>query len=379
MSAKPGTIMLATGGTGGHIFPAAATAKALAARGHRVLVVIDRRGLAHGEKFANAEVHVIAAGGIAGRGPLARGHAALRLGVGLLQASARIARSRPDAVLGFGGYAALPTVAAALLARVPAALHEQNAILGRANRLLAPRVRLIATSFAATEGIRDADRAKASVTGNPVRSEIAALASTPYPALRAGDRLRLLVLGGSQGARVFSRVVPPAIEHLPPARRRLLKIDHQARPEDQAGVEAAYRHAEVEAEVSPFFRDVPERLAACHLVIGRSGASSCAELAAIGRPAILVPYPHAIDDHQMANAQALDAAGGAWLIPERTFDEAKLRERLEALIAMPETLACAAKAARTVARLDAAERLAALAERLLPANGGHDAFKVAAE
>ena len=379
MSLRPGTIMLATGGTGGHIFPAVATAAALFGRGHRVVAVLDRRALPHREAFANAEVHVIAAGGIAGRGALARGQAALRLGVGFFQASALVGRVKPDAALGFGGYAALPTMAAALLARVPAALHEQNAVLGRANRLLAPRVRLIATTFAATESLREADRRKVSVTGNPVRAEIAARAGVPYRGLRAGERLRLLVLGGSQGARVFSRVVPRALGLLPAEHRWLITVDHQARPEDRADVEEAYLRAGIEAEVSPFFRDVPDRLAACHLVIARAGASSCAELAAIGRPAILVPYPYAIDDHQLANAQALDSAGGAWLIPERSFEEAKLAERLETLIAMPETLASAAKAARAMARLDAAERLAALVERLLPANGNEDALKAAAE
>ncbi len=379
MSAKPASIMLATGGTGGHIFPAEATARALVARGHRAILVTDRRGASHGGAPAGAELRVIAAGGIAGRGLLQRGGAALRLAIGFLQARALIGAEKPDALLGFGGYASLPTMAAALLAGLPAALHEQNAVLGRANRLLASRVRLIATSFADTKAIRESDRGKLTLTGNPVREEFAALSRRPYPPLGPGERFRLLVLGGSQGARVFGQVVPAAVHGLPAERRQLMRVEQQARPEDQAAVEAAYRSAGVEAEVSPFFRDVPERLAACHLLISRSGASSCAELTAVGRPAILVPYPHAIDDHQMANAQAIDSGGGAWLIPEGMFDAAKLTERLAALIAMPETLMSAAMAAAAAGRSDAAERLASVVERLLPANGNHDALKVAAE
>ena len=379
MSAKAGFVLLAAGGTGGHMFPAEATTRALIARGHRVLLLTDRRGAAHAERIAGAEVHRIAAGGIAGRKPWRRGIAVLELGLGFLQARALIARARPDAALGFGGYAALPTIAAALLAGIPAALHEQNAVLGRANRLLAPRMRLIATSFEHTSALRESDRDKTVSTGNPVRPEIAARATLPYPALGAHDRLRLLVTGGSQGARIFGRVVPEATAQLPQALRARLKVDQQARPEDLEAVTTAYGAAGIEADVAPFFKDVPQRLAACHLLIGRAGASTVAELTAIGRPAILVPYRHAIDDHQTANARAIDEAGGAWLIPEPSFDAARLAARLEALAAVPETLANAARAARAVARMDAAERLAALVERLLPANGNPDTLRAAAE
>jgi UDP-N-acetylglucosamine--N-acetylmuramyl-(pentapeptide) pyrophosphoryl-undecaprenol N-acetylglucosamine transferase len=379
MSGKRRLILLAAGGTGGHMFPAEATARALLARGHRVLLVTDRRGAAHAEKFAGVEVRTIAAGGIAGRGIFQRATATLRLGIGFLEARSCIASEKPDAVLGFGGYAALPTMAAALLARLPAALHEQNAILGRANRLLAPYVRSIATSFEDTAAIRQGDRAKIAMTGNPVRAEIAVLATLPPLALNADERFRLLVTGGSQGARVFGRVVPAAIAQLPQILRSRIAVAQQARPEDIETVSAAYRKCDVEADVQPFFNDMPARLAACHLAICRAGASTCAELMASGRPAILVPYPHAIDGHQLANAQAIDAAGGAWLIPERYFEAAKLRSRLEALITLPETLAGAARAARAVARTDAAERLASLAECLLPANGNSEPMKVAAE
>ena len=379
MSAKGGLVLLAAGGTGGHMFPAEATAHALLARGHRVVLITDRRGAVHAERFSGAEVHRIAAGGIAGRSPWRRGRAALELALGFLQARATIARAKPDAALGFGGYAALPTMAAALLAGIPSALHEQNAVLGRANRLLAPRVRLIAASFEHTTTLRENDRDKLVITGNPVRPEIAARAGLPYPALGPRERFRLLVIGGSQGARILGRVVPSAIARLAQDLRARLKVDQQARPEDLEAVTAAYRGAGVEATVAPFFKDVPERLAACHLLISRSGASTVAELTAVGRPAILVPYAQAIDDHQTANAQAIDEAGGAWLIPERCFDAAKLASRLEALAATPETLANAARAARATARTDAANRLAALVELLLPANGNNDSLRVAAE
>jgi UDP-N-acetylglucosamine--N-acetylmuramyl-(pentapeptide) pyrophosphoryl-undecaprenol N-acetylglucosamine transferase len=379
MTARQRLVLLAAGGTGGHMFPAEATARELMARGHRVALVTDRRGAGLADRFAGAEVLTIAAGGVAGRDLLQRGLAVLRLGTGLLQARRLIARLKPDAALGFGGYASLPTMGAALLAGVPTALHEQNAVLGRANRLLAPRMRLIATSFEGTRAIREADQAKVVVTGNPVRPDIAALAGAPYQPPGEREPFRLLVTGGSQGARVFGRVVPGAIARLPVDLRARLKIDQQARPEDLETVTAAYRDAGVAAEVAAFFKDMPARLAVCHLLICRAGASTCAELTASGRPAILVPYPHAIDDHQMANAQAIDTAGGAWLIPERCFDEAKLARRLEALVAMPETLASAARAAHAVGRVDAAGRLAAVVERLLPANGNHESLRVAAE
>ncbi|HYB08758.1 MAG TPA: undecaprenyldiphospho-muramoylpentapeptide beta-N-acetylglucosaminyltransferase [Alphaproteobacteria bacterium] len=379
MTGAPRLILLAAGGTGGHMFPAEATARTLLARGHRVLLVTDRRGAAHTEKFAGSAVRTIAAGGISGRSVLQRVAATFRLGIGFLEARSCISSMKPDAVLGFGGYAALPTMAAAVLARLPTALHEQNAILGRANRLLAPYVRSIATSFEDTAAVRQTDRVKIVVTGNPVRADIAVLATQPPFAFKADGPFKLLVTGGSQGARVFAHIVPAAIAQLPQSLRGRIAVGQQARPEDVESVRAAYSACGVAADIQPFFDDMPARLAACHLAICRAGASTCAELMASGRPAILVPYPHAIDGHQLANAQAIDAAGGAWLIPERHFDAAKLASRLEALITLPEALAAAARAAQAVARIDAAERLASLAERLLPANGNPQPMKVAAE
>ena len=276
MSGMPRLILLAAGGTGGHMFPAEATARALLARGHRVLLVTDRRGAAHSEKFASADIRVIAAGGIAGRDILQRMAATLSLGVGFMQARSLISSKRPDAALGFGGYAALPAMAAALLARLPTALHEQNAVLGRANRLLAPYVRLVATSFDGTQAIRDVDQKKVVVTGNPIRAVIAALSTDPPLALAADGPYRLLVTGGSQGARIFGRVVPAAIARLPEALRARIVIAQQARVEDLDAVVAAYRASGVKADVQTFFKDMPERMAACHLMISRAGASTCA-------------------------------------------------------------------------------------------------------
>ncbi len=379
MSRRPQLVMLAAGGTGGHMFPAEAAARALIARGHRLLFVTDKRGAGHLARLAGAEVRVIAAGGVAGRGALQRGIAALKLGLGFFKARRIIAEARPDAVLGFGGYASLPTLAAALLARLPTAIHEQNAVLGRANRLLAPRVRLVAASFAATKGLPAADAARVAVTGNPVRPEIAALAGRPYAAPGAGDPIHLLVLGGSQGARAFGKIVPDAVGRLDPSLRARLRVAQQARPEDLEAARAAYRALDVAAEVESFFRDVPERLALAHLLIARAGASTVAELTAAGRPAILVPYPHAIDDHQRANAEALAQTGGAWIMPEGAFSAERLAARLAELFGAPATLAHAAAAARRTGRADAAERLADLVERLLPSNGDHGSMREAAE
>ncbi|HLI12693.1 MAG TPA: undecaprenyldiphospho-muramoylpentapeptide beta-N-acetylglucosaminyltransferase [Alphaproteobacteria bacterium] len=379
MSGGSRHILLAAGGTGGHMFPAEATARALLARGHHVMLITDRRGADHTGRLAGVEIRVIAAGGVAGRAVLKRAIAAGNLVLGFGQALALVARQKPGAVLGFGGYATLPTMAAAMTLRVPAALHEQNAVLGRANRLLAPRVHMIATSFARTKAMRQVDQAKVVVTGNPVRPEIAALAGATYPPFEEQNGIRLLVTGGSQGARVFGHLVPAAVSRLPESMRARLRVDQQARPKDLDTVTAAYRDCGVRAEVAPFFHDIPQRLATCHLLIARSGASTVAELTAAGRPAILVPYPHAIDNHQTANAAAIAEAGAAWLMPEAGLDAAGLAERLRALIERPETLTAAARRARAIGRADAAERLAALVERLLPANGGRDPLKVAAE
>lgn len=369
MTRRGSPILLAAGGTGGHMFPAEALARELLARGRTVALVTDRRGKAFGDALPEVDVFRIHAatpsGGLAAK---LRGMAELALGT--LQARRLVSRLRPAAVVGFGGYPSVPAVLAARRARVPTVLHEQNAVLGRANRLLAGNARTIATSFPAVAQVRAPDAGKLVRAGNPVRPAILAVRDLPYPEAAGDGPFRLLVTGGSQGARIFSDVVPAALALLPEALRRRIRLSQQARPEDLERACAALAGAGVEAEVSSFFKDMPDRLAACHLAITRAGASTIAELTAAGRPALLVPYPHAMDDHQTANAQALADAGGAWLLPQGSLTPAMLASRLESLLTMPASLTTAAAAARAWGAPDAAARLA---DAVLDACGGNGA------
>lgn len=366
----PGRIVLAAGGTGGHMFPAEALAGELTRRGFLPILVTDVRGGGYGEAPSRIETHRIRAGKVAGVGPLARLSGLLGIAVGALQAWRLLRKLHPAAVVGFGGYAAFPTVLAATWLGLLTLIHEQNAVLGRANRVLAPRVAAIATSFDAVANLRPIDRAKTVHTGNPVREAVVEAARAPYPALEPGGPLRLLVLGGSQGAAVFSRVVPPAVARLSADERGRLRIAQQCRPEDLDRVRRTFDEIGVAAELAPFFNDVPERLASVHLVIGRAGASTVAELTVAGRPALLVPYPQAIDDHQTANARAVDDAGGAWLLPEESFTADALAARLEAFLEVPATLNEAAACARATGLPDATRRLAEALKDRMPANAG---------
>ena len=353
-------IMIAAGGTGGHFFPAEALASELLTRGRRVALMTDARsGGLQSPVFAGVERFVISGAGIAGRGWRA-GTATLALTAGVAQARRILAHSNAAAVVGFGGYPCVPPVLATRLMRHRPAviLHEQNAVLGRANRMLARFADALALSFATTERV---PKTTATVmTGNPVRPTI-----TEAPYVPPTDTLRLLVLGGSLGARVFSDVVPPALAALPEAMRARLSVVQQCRSEDLARVGAAYDAVGIAAELSAFFPDVADKLAAAHLVIARAGASTVAELAVVGRPAILVPLPGAIDDHQSANARALVEARGASLIAQRDFTPDTLCERLTALLASPDMLNHAALAAHRIARPDATARLADLVEQLM--------------
>lgn len=349
------------------MFPAEALARELMARGFRVGLVTDRRGQAFGDKLPGVELHRIRAGRFgAGLASKVAGIAGLALGT--LEASRLLRALAPAAVVGFGGYPSLPTMLAATRLRLPTLIHEQNAILGRANRLVAPRVRRIATSFAELGAVRGADRARLVLTGNPVRPAIAARRSTPYRRPTPDTAFEILVLGGSQGARILSEVVPAAMALLPEALRRRLRIVQQARAEDLEAVRLAYRTSGVAAELQTFFDDVPDRLVRAHLVVSRSGASTVAELTAIGRPAILVPYLHAVDDHQTANARAVEKAGGAWVMPQASFAAAALAAMIEQLMADPDRLARAAAAAEAQGRPDAARALADLVLAVI-ANG----------
>jgi UDP-N-acetylglucosamine--N-acetylmuramyl-(pentapeptide) pyrophosphoryl-undecaprenol N-acetylglucosamine transferase len=362
-------IVIAAGGTGGHFFPAEALTAELVARGHRVVLMTDARsgGLAS-PVFAGREQYVLRGVGIAGRGAWRGARAVGTLAAGVVQARGILARLGAGCVVGFGGYPCVaPVLAARMVRRRPAVvLQEQNAVLGRANRFLARRADVLALGFAGTERVPNGVRVE--VTGNPVRPAIGGLAQTGYVA--ATDRIRLLVLGGSLGARVFSDVVPAAVRALPAPLRGRISVVQQARAEDVERVRAAYAAAGIVAEISPFFADVAARLVAAHLVIARAGASTVAELAVVGRPSILVPLPGAIDDHQSANARVLAAAGGAWVVPHAQFTPGLLTERLAELLGDPVGLTGAAVAARTQARSDAAARLADLVEARMGVRAG---------
>ncbi|HEY3916690.1 MAG TPA: undecaprenyldiphospho-muramoylpentapeptide beta-N-acetylglucosaminyltransferase [Stellaceae bacterium] len=357
-------VVLASGGTGGHLFPAEALASALLARGHRVALVTDRRGQAFADRLPEVALHRIPAGRLdAGLIGKAMGVAEMMLGT--FAAGTLLGRLRPAVVVGFGGYPSVPTMLAASRRRLATVVHEQNALMGRANRLLAPRVSRIATSFPQVQGLKPADQARITFTGNPVRPEIARLRDLPYAA--PSGAINLLVTGGSQGARILSTVIPEALARLPATLKARLALAQQARPEDIDRVRETHRQNGIAAEVAPFFHDVPERLARAHLVIARSGASTVAELCVAGRPAILVPYAHAADDHQSVNARALEEAGAVWVMPESGFTPETLAAHLETLLAAPESLTAAAAAARALGKPDAAARLADLV--LAGANG----------
>ncbi len=352
------SVLVAAGGTGGHLFPAAALASVLTERGVAVHLATDRRAARFGETFAEDAIHVVASATIRSRNPVALTQTAAALGLGLLQAWRLIGRLRPAAVIGFGGYPSVPPVLAAVWRGVPTIIHDANAVAGRANRLLAPRVNAIAATFPDTFSDAPELAAKATLTGNPVRAAVIAAAATPYSA--PSEVLRLLIFGGSQGARIMADIVPAAIALLEPALRARLRIVQQARDEDLARVSEAYVKLSVTAEVAPFFSDLPARIAASHLVVARSGASTVAELAAIGRPSILVPLPHAIDQDQLANAGVLERAGGALRLVQDAFTPERLAAEIASLAAAPQRLAAMAAAARSLGRLDAATRLADL-------------------
>lgn len=371
-------IVLAAGGTGGHVFPAEALATELLGRGCRLALFTDRRGGEYGGKLGELETLRISAGGIAGKGPAAKVVSAAELIWGTWQAHGLLKRMKPKVVVGFGGYASVPTMMAAILAGIPSAVHEQNAVLGRANRLLASRVQRIAASFSETRLLPDGAGEKIVHTGMPVRAAVAAQRDVPYPALEGDGPIRILVLGGSQGASILSEVVPEAMARLGDGLRQRVQVAQQCRPEDLERVRATYAANRIQADLGSFFDDVPARLASAHLLIARAGASTVAEATAVGRPAILVPYPHATDDHQTANAHAVDAVGAGWLIGQDSFTPEYLSERLNSLLGLPAILTKAAENAKRAGRPEAVKRLADMVFELLPQNGNGDEERRAA-
>ncbi len=364
-------VCLVAGGTAGHLFPAEALSVALAARGVAVALVTDRRGLRYGERFPAVSRHAVASDTFRSRNPLAAIAAAARIARGLFGSYVLLGRLQPRAVIGFGGYPTLPPLLAATLRRIPTLIHEQNAVLGRANRLLAPLVDAIATGFPGTLAQHRRLTAKAIVTGNPVRPAVIAAAGKPYSAPQPDGALRILVFGGSQGARIMAEIVPAAIEKLDAGLRARLALTQQARAEDFARVRAAYRRINVAAEIAAFFDDLPSRMAAVHLIVCRGGASTIAELSVIGRPAIVVPLPHALDQDQSANAGVLEKAGGAIRLKQDDFTPDRLAAEIAALAGDPARLSRMAAAAKSAGVLDAADQLADLVMRVADVTPSH--------
>lgn len=365
--------VLAAGGTGGHMVPAHALAEELLLRGHRVALITDDRGARIPGLFDNAQVHILPAGRLAG-GPLGWFRAVRSIMTGRAMALRLYETFLPSAVIGFGGYPAFPALLAARRDRIPALLHEQNAVLGRVNRLMASRVDAIATAYDSVQRLPGKAADKVHLVGNPVRDEVLALRDLPFPPLAEDGIFRLLVTGGSQGASILSEVVPEGLALLPEHFRRRLQVTQQCRPEDIEQVRAHYAALGIPADLATYLPDLPERLAWSHLVIGRAGASTIAELTAAGRPAVLVPLPGATDDHQTFNAREMAKAGGARMIPQDRFTAIELAKQMQKLGLEPAALAKAAARARAVGRPDAAKDLADLVERTGRDPGADPAF-----
>lgn len=355
--------ILMAGGTGGHLFPAMALAQELLRRGHVVELMTDHRVQSYGADFPASAIHIVPSATPSGKNPLHMAGAGVKIMRGLAAAIGKLRTSKPDCVVGFGGYPTFPPFLAAHLLGIPGILHEQNAVMGRANRALARFADVLALSFAQTR-YADGFETQKIITGNPVRDRVRAVARTPYPMLTEHGEIHLVVFGGSQGAKALSDIVPAAIATVPDALRGRLRIVQQCRAEDIDRVAEVYRQARVNVELGSFFADLPERIAASHLVIGRSGASTIAELTVLGRPAILVPLPGALDADQKNNALVMETAGAGWVAEQATLSPQSLGTRLTTLLTEPATLTEAAAAALTLGQPRAVEKLADLAETL---------------
>jgi UDP-N-acetylglucosamine--N-acetylmuramyl-(pentapeptide) pyrophosphoryl-undecaprenol N-acetylglucosamine transferase len=362
MSLRP--ILLAAGGTGGHLFPAAALAQELARRGYSIELATDIRAEKYGVEFPARAIHRIPSATVTSKSPAALSQTFWQLGRGYLGALNLLKGIEPLAVIGFGGYPTLPPIFAARSLKIPTAIHEQNAVMGRANRLLARFVDRVAVSFTETKKLHRGAEAKVRVTGTPVRDAVINYRNVPYATPEPASRLLILIFGGSQGAHFFSEVLPQALGRLPSPFRWRLTIVQQAREEDLASLRAAYKDINVAAHIATFFRDLPERIATAHLVVARSGASTVAELMTIGRPCILVPLPHALDNDQLENATRLQDGGGGWCIKQEDLTPERLAREIERLFGTPELLAKAAAKAKAMAQPQAVKKLADLAEEL---------------
>ena len=353
--------VLAAGGTGGHLIPAFALATELERRGHHVALITDERGANIPGKPDFLPAHVLPAGRF-GKNPLHWIGGIRAVLEGRSMALRLFETFQPSAVVGFGGYPALPAMLASTSAEIPTVVHEQNAVLGRVNRLMAGKVQAIATSYPDVARLKEKHRIKVDLVGNPVRAEVLTLRDEDFPPFTEDGILRVLVTGGSQGASVLSEVVPDGLAMLQPALRQRLQVTQQCRPEDLDRVRERYRNHDIPAELGTYFEDMETRLADAHLFIGRAGASTIAELTAVGRPAILVPLPIATDDHQAANTREVVKAGGARMIRQDRFTPKELAKQIQAMAQNPGSLSNAAHAAWNCGRPDAAKKLADLVE-----------------
>jgi UDP-N-acetylglucosamine--N-acetylmuramyl-(pentapeptide) pyrophosphoryl-undecaprenol N-acetylglucosamine transferase len=356
-------IMIAAGGTGGHLFPAFALTEELKRRGYAVDLVTDVRADQYGINFPGREVHQVPSATLRGRSPIAVAKLVQTLLRGIRQARELLKETNPSVIVGFGGYPTVPPLLAARLNGVPSVIHDANAVMGRANRLLALFASVIGLTFEKTKYLRRWHQSKTRIVGMPVR-DVVLKEVTPYRTRSRADAFSLLVFGGSQGARVFADIVPDALAGLPQAYRARLKLVQQVREEDMKRVSADYSGAGIKAELATFFSDLPQRMAKAHLVIGRSGASTVAELTVLGRPAILVPLPHAIDNDQLENAARLQEVGGAWCIEQAEFTPERLRDEIMHLADSPDDMSKAAKAALSLGEPKAVARLADVIEEL---------------
>jgi UDP-N-acetylglucosamine--N-acetylmuramyl-(pentapeptide) pyrophosphoryl-undecaprenol N-acetylglucosamine transferase len=357
------TIVLSAGGTGGHLFPAQSLAAELVRRGKTIVVMTDRRGTNYAKAFPGAAIETVPSAAFSDRSFIRLVAAPFEIIAGIVTAFGKLARIKPRAVIGFGGYPSLPVMIAAWLGRYPTAILEQNAVTGRANRAVMNKVRVVAAAFPIAR-FAPKDASKIVLTGNPLRPDVVALSGTPYNAPGETGSLHLLVFGGSQGARAISELVPAAVAVIPEAFRSRLDIVQQCRPEDLDSVRAAYAAVGVKAELANFFNDLPMRMAKAQLVIARSGAGTVSELMAIGRPAILIPLPHALDDNQTPNAEILSNANAGWCVAQRDLTPEKLAGMIKFAFSNPDDLAKRAANAHALAKLDAVSRLADLAENL---------------
>ena len=369
-------IVLAAGGTGGHMFPALALSEELLERGHKVTLITDKRGLKYRKVFKGIKIYEVNGSTFAGKGILGKIVAIPKIIGSIYEAKSLLKMIKPGTVIGFGGYPSFPTIRAASSLKIPTCLHEQNAVLGKVNRMMAKSVDAVALSFEETQKTKWGKYNFVAVTGNPVRKEVVEIGDLYYPTLGNDRIFRILVIGGSQGAKIFSEVVPQAISTLPRASQRRLQVTQQCREEDIEAVRELYADTKIAVELTTFIDDLPNCMRWSHLVIGRAGASTIAELTAAGRPAILVPYPHATDDHQTANVRELVANGGAWVYKNNEFNAKTLAKILQRMARHPNEVWLAAEESRKIGKPYAAKDLGDIVERLALVKGNLETINV---